>query len=169
MGRTGKFWALLAVTLAVYGVLVAVVGPPMQALANGGAIPDLRITGYDAADIRALLDGAEPGFAEAYARVSLSWDRAVPVLFALTFGYGIWIGGLPRVFVLVPILMGLADLAENTLAARMLLAGPAALDPAHVAWASAFTVAKWVLFPVTLLLLVTGLVRRRKADKEVRT
>jgi hypothetical protein len=168
MTRRTIFWAMLAVTLAVYVLLVAVVGPPMTDLANGAPIPDLRATGYDAVDLATLLAQAEPGFADAYAEVSRSWDRAVPVLFALTFGYGLWIaGGVWRVLVVVPVLMGAADLAENTLVTRLLLAGPEGLDPVVVAYASTFTMAKWGLLPVSILLLVTSFFKRRPETSEV--
>ncbi|MAM60363.1 MAG: hypothetical protein CMH11_02615 [Maritimibacter sp.] len=162
------FWGLLAVTLVVYVLLVAVVGPPMMALANGAAIPDLRATGYDTADLTTLLTTADPGFPDAYAKVSRSWDRAVPILFALSFGYGLWIaGGVWRVLAVVPVLMGAADLAENTLVTRLLLVGPEGLDPAVVAWASTFTLAKWGLLPVSILLLVASFFKRRPETSEV--
>jgi len=164
MGKMVVFGALVALTLVVYGVLVTVVGPPMQAMANG-VIPDLRLTGYTVAEIQALLSGAEPGFAEAYARVATTWDRAFPILITLTLGYGIWIGGLPKIFILAPILMGLADLGENTLVAALFLGGEAALDAQTVRIASVLTMAKWLLFPISVLLLIIGFVRKRREQQ----
>lgn len=167
MGRNGVFWVLLVVTLVVYGLLVGWAGQDMIAMTNGAPIPDLRVTGYSADDIRALLTGAEPGFAEAYGRISRTWDVAVPILFALTFGYGIWLGGGAwRWFALVPVVMGLSDLTENALVTNSLLAGPDALDPGTIARASAATMTKWALLPVSILLLLATFFKRRRQANE---
>lgn len=162
MGRIGIFWFLLAVTLLVYGLLVGWAGQDMIALTNGAAIPDLRVTGYGVDDIRALLEGAEPGFPEAYARISRTWDVAVPVLFGVTFAYGIWLGGGAwRWLALVQVVMGLSDLTENALVTQSLLAGPDALDPGTIGRASAATMLKWLLLPVSILLLVATFFKTR--------
>lgn len=166
MGRIGIFWILLALTLVVYGLLVGWAGQEMIAMANGMAIPDLMVTGYSVADIRALLEAAEPGFPEAYAQISRTWDVAVPVLFGLTFGYGIWLGGgVWRWLALVPVAMGLSDLTENALVVNSLMAGPDALDPGTIGRASAATIAKWVLLPVSILLLVATALKGRRQQR----
>lgn len=159
--RDGMFRVLLAAFVAVFAGFSLTAIPALEALANGAVLPDLRLGGYSAQDIRALLDGAEAGFGEAYARSARSWDLAVPVLFALSFGWGIWRGGgIWRWLALVPVLMGLADLTENTLVTRSLLAGSAGLEPGVIAWASAATRLKWVLVGLSALLLGLSFVTR---------
>lgn len=150
---------LLALSAASYAVLVFVAEPSAQALANGGKIPDLWLTAYGAEDMRALLEGAEPGLAEAYARVAHGWDLLFPVLFGVTCALGFWqAGGRWRWAISVALAMTLADLNENRLAVAILSGGVEALDPMQVAWASATTRVKFLLYAASVLLLIASFI-----------
>lgn len=164
MTGRGAWAALVAATLAAYGVVVLGVGPALMA-AGDGALPfDLRIGGYTRAEAAAYLDriGAE-GRAWYAARVvpaDLVFAALCTVALAATARrFGPARGAAPAV--ILAALPGLCDIAETLSIGRMLAQGPGAPDPALVARASVLTQAKWTAVPVAALVIGLRLWRGR--------
>ena len=169
MQRLTIFWWLVALTSVLYLLVIFYAGPPLLELATV-PIADLKLTGYDLAYFRTLLAEADPTFPEAYVVFSTSWDLAFPLVASFCFAFGMWTFGLSRSLIGLALLTGVADLTENALAVRLITGGIDALSVGTIRFANFATMAKWLLYLSSILLLFYGFGKsRRKAKEEVTT
>ena len=123
---------------------------------------DSRVLGYTPDQARLYLSALSPEATSLYLSQVRLWDTLFPALFAFTLGGVIWTraaGLRPWVRLMVRILPAsyvVMDYAENALVAEMLRAGPTSTD-AQIAQASRYTVIKWGLAAVSVLLVLWAL------------
>jgi hypothetical protein len=178
LSRRALFWALAAVTLAVYLAMVLWSLPRISAAAGGLAPFDLRPGGYSEAQARAFLALLGEDGARFYLAVQQRLDTAFPALSAATMAIAIVHLGrdLPRAARLaaaaVPVLGAAFDYLENAAVAVMLRAGANGLTAEMAAAASRWTVLKSAFvaaaFVILLLLLVRAALVRLRARREGR-
>lgn len=165
--RRLAFFALLAVTLIDYAILVIWGGGALGAQSGGAPPFDLRATGYSLAEAQAFLTALTAEGLRLYLGPIRVLDTIFPVGCTLVLAIALWHRslGLPgaarAALVALAAGYGAADLAENAAVAGLLRAGPQAVTAGQVATASALTVVKFVLFGLALVALVVLLFRRR--------
>lgn len=156
-------WLLPLATAAVYGWLVIGHGLALQAMVDGLQPPDLRIAGYDLADMRAWLAAMPPEGVARYLGPVRMLDTAFPVLMGLTLLW--WLRPLAGWLALAGAVAAVGyvalDLAENAAVAGLLRAGPDGVDAAAVARASALTQAKFAAFALAAILAAVWRWRQR--------
>ena len=122
----------------------------------GGEMLDVRTGGYALDEAMAALDGYGAAGRRAHLVASLTLDTLLPLAY-VTFLAGViyrwrhtdrwgWLA-------LVPVVAGLVDLGENLQVVGLLLSYPA-LGATQVAAASAFTVAKSIMFVAAIAIAV---------------
>lgn len=161
---TMAFWISLAVSAAIYLIMVGWSLPRISAAAGGLAPFDMRPSGYEPDEARTFLSALSEEGRGFYLSVQHRLDLVYPPVLALTLALGLWIMAPVRavipllVLVAVPLLAMIADLAENWLVAQMLNTPPESLNDNLVAIASTATVLKSVMTTIamTLLLLFTA-------------
>ncbi|NNG03689.1 MAG: hypothetical protein HKM95_06255 [Inquilinus sp.] len=174
-----KGWVVLfvfVVTQIVYLAMVLVTLPHLRSLAGGLEPFDLLPGGYDMDYARRLLEAIGSEGRAFYLTRQIPLDLLYPGLFAATFAM-VWLwlfarlsspSPLLRAGALLPIVVGIADYAENALVVTMLIGFPN-LSKGVVKAASLFTVTKsmaTVLYFVALLCLLAVVgVRRYRAGR----
>lgn len=170
MKRWG-FWALAAVMVAVYLVIVLWSLPIISAEAGGLKPFDLRPTGYSLAEAQTFLAAlSEAGYAQ-YQGPQRWLDTAYPLLLAAVLMWAMWrlTDGQPdwMRLVLALLITGGAsfDFLENLWVAQLLAAGPDGVVQSMVDRASSATVQKSMLTTVALFGMVGLLVRKWRARR----
>lgn len=166
MNKRQAFWALFAVTLAVYAVMLIWTLPAIMAAAGGLPPFDMRPGGYSFEDARAYLAALTADGRMLYLGPQHMLDLAYPVLITLTL-YFAFAGLLParwgvlRWLVPLPALpIAVFDYLENAAVTAMLEAGPDRLTPELVATASGWTVLKSGLSTIVMSALLLVLLVR---------
>lgn len=152
---------LVALTLALYGVMVAW-SLPVIAAAAGGLMPfDMRPGGYSFAEAKAFLAALSADGRAFYLGVQHRLDTAYPAMLAVVLalgGFGLaGVGArrwLARLIALAAMIGAAADYLENRAVAAMLNAGPDGLAPDMVAFASRWTLLKSGATTVAMVLLL---------------
>lgn len=161
------FWGLFALTLALLAFSNIVVVPRMTALANGGPMLDMLMTGYGAETVRGLLAGMSPDLPGYYHSFARPVDTVFPIVLTVMMAFGLWRAAPgARWLVALPLIYGAADLTENALISRLFDAGLAGFDPGLAGLASTASLVKWIFVAASLVALVaTGIMagRRRRA------
>jgi hypothetical protein len=175
--RRVAFWALFAVTAAIYLVMILWSLPKISAAA-GGAMPfDVRPFGYSFDEAHAFLGALSPQGSAFYLNVQHRLDAAYPALLAATLFFAIralapGARPLPTLFALVALPGAVFDSLENASVTAMLNAGADRLTPELVARASLWTLLKSVFTTIAMLPLLAfaGMVlwRRIFADRAAR-
>ncbi|MFJ7751716.1 hypothetical protein ACIQXM_17390 [Arthrobacter sp. NPDC097144] len=155
--------AAVATTLFMFFYLHLMVLEQMTQLSNGMAMPDSLVGGYSMeylADLRSVMD------VDALGQLSYV-HKTAGTIFPLMFGFtwlliiGLNARGRIRRWVLwaAPILFVIVDLWENVAIDAAL--GTGTLTSADATLASALTIARWVLFALSLLAAVVAVFGRR--------
>lgn len=171
-GVTPGYWALLAVTAAVYAAIMLWSLPFIRAEAGGLAPFDLRPTGYSYDEAVAFLSALSPEGLARYGGAQGILDAVFPPLLFIVLGLALWhlsegMGRPTRIALVVVAAIGMvADGLENLRVREMLIAGPAGLTPEMVARASFLTVVKsaanTVSYAAVAVLLLRRVIRRRR-------
>lgn len=154
------FWALLALTTALYLAMTLWSLPQLSALAGGQAMFDLRPSGYDLATARTILDGLGAAGRDFYLRVQQPLDALFPPLEALVLSLAflrLYSRAVARPLILLAIAAAAFDLMENVGVATMLRAGPDGVSAEMVAVASRWSVMKSASVTFAMLALLAGL------------
>lgn len=154
------FWALFALTTALYLAMTLWSLPQLSALAGGQAMFDLRPSGYDLATARTILDGLGAAGRDFYLRVQQPLDALFPPLEALVLSLAflrLYSRAVARPLILLAIAAAAFDLMENVGVATMLRAGPDGVSAEMVAVASRWSVMKSASVTFAMLALLAGL------------
>jgi hypothetical protein len=159
------FWALAAVTLVLYGVILFWSLPHIAAEAGGLKPFDVRPAGYSEAEARAFLAALSAGGRDFYLNVQHRLDFVYPILVALTFAWAFVLlfprQPLWRWLLIAAAVAGAAfDEYENHLVSGLLLAAPADVTAADIAAASRATILKGLANTVCSVGVLAGLVQR---------
>ena len=154
------FWFIVAVTLAVYGVMIFWSIPRISSQAGGLAVFDMRPGGYSFEDAKAFLAALSPEGAAFYIDVQHQLDTAYPALLALTLGWSIlrlaparW--GLWRWLLAATALPGMAfDYWENLNVSEMLKLGASGITPLMVEAASFHSQVKAAASTISMTILL---------------
>ena len=163
------FWALFAVTLIVYGVMIGWSLPTVSAAA-GGLVPfDLRLNGYGLADAQQFLSALSADGAEFYRDVQHRLDIAYPALSALTMFFALAallparLGRWRYAIALPALATAVFDYIENGVVDRMLEAGAGGLTAELVAAGNTATQLKamstTIVMTAILMLLIWRCIR----------
>lgn len=160
---------LAALAASLFGVMVWIVHSALKPAAGGLPPFDERVLGYDLEQAQAYLNALDSTGKALYLVELRLLDSAFPVVFALLLGHLIMSQAAnmhpwSRLVLVIPAAgYAMMDLCENALVAGLLRAGADGTTPEMVARASQFTVSKWVLLLISLvLLLVLWAVRLRQ-------
>lgn len=154
------FWALFALTTALYLAMTLWSLPQLSALAGGQAMFDLRPSGYDLTTARTILDGLGAAGRDFYLRVQQPLDALFPPLEALVLSLAflrLYSRAVARPLILLAIAAAAFDLMENVGVATMLRAGPDGVSAEMVAVASRWSVMKSASVTFAMLALLAGL------------
>lgn len=167
MSLWSRLTALVAVVCAgVYGALI-LGGVWFLRAGPDQLLPfDLRFAGYQLADAQAYLAALPQEGRDWYLGPNRILDTVFPLLFAVLLGLILW--RLTRgwyywsrlLLLTVPSGYLVLDLAENAVVADILRHAPDQLDTALVSLASSYTVTKFIVLGITLLLIVGFAARR---------
>lgn len=165
------FWALLAVMVAIYLVIVFWSLPIISNNANGLTPFDLRPGGYTLEEARAFMDALTPVGLAQYEGPQRWLDIAYPALLAATLGWAVWhlTATTPewvRLVLLLLIGVGMSfDYLENLHVARMLSAGAEGLHAPLVEAASRASVNKALTTTVAMFGILGLLVRNWRMER----
>ena len=157
------YWIVFAVTLAVYGTMLAWSLPTVAASAEGLTPFDMRPGGYSFAEAEAFLTALSAEGVSFYRDVQLRLDIAYPPLLAVTVGWAIWWllpahWGLWRALAVLPAVAGMVfDWMENSAIHGLLQAGTTRLTEQMVSAASFYSQAKAVASTASFTLLILTL------------
>jgi hypothetical protein len=159
--RVIAFWVLVAVTLAVYLVIVGWSLPRITAAAGGATPFDLRPFGYTFEEAKAFMTALSPDGTWFYIKIQHRIDLAYPALLGATllfaFAYllprawGTWRWVLAAVIAVPGTLF---DYLENHFVVGLLKIGPQAITPEIVANANRWTVLKSISTTVAMVILI---------------
>ncbi|MDV7142670.1 hypothetical protein R3X27_08245 [Tropicimonas sp. TH_r6] len=154
------WWGILALTLAVYAVMLGWTLPAISRAADGLAPFDMRPGGYGPEEARAFLSALSDEGRALYAGPQRWLDIFYPPLLALSLAGAIWQlyrGRIWRALFLAAILGGMgADWLENIRVAGLLNGVP---EDADIVAASRASVMKSSLTSVAMLGVLFGLLR----------
>ena len=163
--RMAAFWALFAVTMAIYALMVLWTLPGIAADAGSPAF-DMRPAGYSHAEAQAFLGGLTDSGRSIYEGPQRVLDLAYPALLALVLSWSAFWATHDRapaigLAICALALLGMcADYAENAAVARMLTAGADGISEAQVGWAARFTLVKSGATTLAMVALLLMVVRR---------
>ena len=167
------YWLVFAVTLVVYGTMLAWSLPIVSAAAGGLTPFDMRPAGYSFIEAEAFLTALSPEGAAFYSDVQLRLDIVYPPLLAITVGWAIWwllptSWGWFRMLAILPAVGAMAfDWMENGAIDGLLHAGAAGVTEQMVRNASLYSQAKalssTVSFTLLFLVLVWWGIRRLRS------
>lgn len=169
MGSKSKRNSILIVCGVLASAVLGAIGwlrlTSMQKALGGPALPDQLPTGYDLAYVERVQADMTGELYESYAAVHYVWDILFPLAVAATLMLliiQITGGGAKLLFLLVPLIYAVVDIAENFLIEAMFAMD--SISEGFVALTSTFTVLKFILFAACLLVaLLTLLTRPRPA------
>jgi hypothetical protein len=160
--RRVAFWTLVAVTAAIYLVMVGWSLPKISSEAGGATPFDMRPLGYSFPEAQSFLTVLSAEGARFYLHVQHRLDLLYPALLAATLFLAIR-ALAPRRTVLSPNLLALTalpgcvfDYLENAAVSEMLRAGADGVTPELVARASLWTCLKSGFTTVAMLLLLVS-------------
>lgn len=142
-------WPLVA--LLVFGYVACQIGFGVRSKRLPADAPDVKF-GYSSADLRETFDAWQAEGRSFYCRTQLLLDVPFPLIYGSLFAsLSVRLMGCRggRAWAVVPAMGAAADLSEN--AALVWMAANDAVPEAAVAWASASTQVKFVLFGLSLL------------------
>lgn len=162
-------WFLVVAAFALYMVM-ALWSLPYIAIEAGGQRPfDMRPFGYSEAEARAFVAGLSDAGKMFYLGTQHTLDAIYPALLGAAMMLGcalLFASWVKYPFLILSLVMVLADYQENQKVAEMLIAGEAGMTAAMVQSASTWTVIKsmsaTVVFVALIAALITKLVTRRK-------
>ncbi|MDF0602830.1 hypothetical protein P1J78_18980 [Psychromarinibacter sp. C21-152] len=159
--RARLFWAVFAVTLAVYLAMVFWTMPRITEAAGGLRPFDMRPGGYGPEAARAFLSALGEDGRAVYLGPQAWLDLAYPVLMAATMILAFRLvlprrAGWAQALLVLPVIAAGLDLWENALV-RGLLTAPGMPDDAAIGAASRVTVAKSVAYSAEFLVLLGAL------------
>lgn len=148
------------VALVSYLVMGAMFYFTVIPAAGGLMPPDFHLRGYDVVTIAPFVQGLTDEGRDTYALILARWDRVFIISFAVWLTLVGWRGGGLKYGVAgLAALYVVIDLAENAAIYRFLCV--LILDPASVAAASQWTMAKFASLYLCILVLVWHLRRPR--------
>jgi len=170
--------ALLGVTAVLWAVLAFVAAPHLKSITGGAPPLDLRWQGYDATDVRKLMEALGPEGRAYYLVPALAIDMFFPLFYAVSHALALWWLTVPnrsfpgamtiawrRLLIAFPIAELIFDWTENTCSAIMIWTWPD-LSPPLVRFTSLATQMKFVAAALTeislIVLVVLALLRRGK-------
>ena len=171
------YWALVALTLAIYFAMV-MWSLPVVSEAAGGLVPfDMRPSGYSFDEAYAFLAAITPEGSAFYQGMQHQLDLAYPTLLAAVLAIALWqlAKNLPvwvrYILIALPIIGSSADHLENAAVSSMLQVGAAGLTEELVATASRWTLIKSGMTSIAMVallgflsvLLVRNLLNRKSA------
>ncbi|VAW16875.1 hypothetical protein MNBD_ALPHA12-583 [hydrothermal vent metagenome] len=157
------FWIVLCLTLVNYLAMLLWSGPTLGSITGGLAIFDLRVTGYDLGEAKALLSALGNDGISFYLNVQQKLDLSFPALLALTIMLAIILlaparfGRWRYLLALVAIVGMVFDYMENAAVRLLLLAGPDNINQQIVAMASARSINKWTFTVIAIAIVVVFL------------
>jgi len=173
------FWIVFALTLVNYLAMLLYSTPILDKMSGSLAIFDLRLTGYDLAQAKALLSALGDDGISFYLNVQQMLDFTFPALLGLTLMLAIILlaparfGRWRYALALVAIVGMVFDYMENAAVRLMLLSGPDDINQQIVAMASGrsvnkaiFTAIAMAITAVFLLLAVRKKFRAHKSDQK---
>lgn len=171
-----KVLIIFMVTNAVYFIMILITIPKVIEYAQGMDLFDMMPKGYSVEYAQTLLTTLGSDGRSTYMQMQLPVDMIYPFLFGLTYSLMLayflaklsWIEKPLFFIVLLPLVAGLFDYAENIGIFRMLRAYPD-FSTTTAQWTNYFTIVKSVLssasFILLLILLAIFLVRRMKPHR----
>ena len=171
------YWALVALTFAIYFVMVLWSLPVVSAAADRVTPFDMRPSGYSFDEAYAFVVAITPEGNSFYQSTQHRLDIAYPTLLALVLAIALWklAKHLPvwvrSLLIAFPVIGSIADHLENAAVSNILQAGADSLTEELVATASRWTliksgmtsIAMLALFGFLLMLLVRKLLKRKSA------
>ncbi len=163
------YWAVLAIMAGLYAVLLLSTEPTLSAYTGGLPLFDLRPFGYSLADAREYLSALSRAGQSYYLTRWFALDMTFLMFLTVSFMSTLWqLYRRPalawRVAIIVlPLLYGGFDAAENFRVAILVSGGVDGLTQANVAAASLMTQGKFVVFFILVAMVVAGLLRRFRA------
>lgn len=155
------FWALLAVTLGIYAVMVAWSLPQIAGMAGGLTPFDMRPMGYSAGEARAFLAALGDEGRGFYLSVQQRLDTVYPGLLAVVLVWTLarlYRGAAAVALQILAVTASAADYLENHAVATLLRAG-AEISDAMIAAASRWTLLKSGADTIVFAAIVIGLAR----------
>jgi hypothetical protein len=163
------YWAVVAATLAVFGVMVLLIAPKISAGAGGRLLFDEQLSYSHAYAVEFV--GALTNEARALYLVELRLlDTLFPILLAICLTVGVarlthgWKLRNRAIAVIPPLLGAFFDLMENAAVAAMLSAAPGELTADMARDASLWTSLKWmadlIAFAVIIALVFVEMTAR---------
>lgn len=150
-------WLITLAALLNYAVLIWIGTTQLVPMTAGLQPLDLRVTGYSHGDVLAYVAVLDRASIELL--TTLRWvDTSFPMLFALALiGWGRrWAVGFPLhirgLAVILPLAYFLADMAENTVVARIFTKAMPSIE--LVQMASTLTIVKFIAVALAVLLLM---------------
>lgn len=161
--RRAAFWALFAVTMAVYLIMILWSLPKISAAAGGAAPFDMRPFGYSFDEAKAFIGALSAEGKALYLNVQHRLDATYPALLAATLFFAIralapGASPLPALLALVALPGAVFDYLENSSVTAMLNAGASSLTPELVARASLWTLLKSTFTTIAMLMLLAFVV-----------
>ncbi len=163
--------AILVLTALVYGAMALWSLPRLAGFSDGALILDMRLGGYDAGQVRALLDALGEEGRAFYLTRQQALDSALPALLALLLILSfrrLYARGPALALSVLALVYAAFDYGENALIARMLAAGPDLVTPALADAASRLTTAKFAALAIALAALAPGLWQRWRYRRALR-
>ncbi len=157
------FWIVFALTLGNYLAMLLYSTPILDKMSGSLPIFDLRISGYDLAQARALLRALGDDGISFYLNVQQMLDFTFPALLGLTLMLAIILLAPARLgrwryaLALVAIAGMVFDYMENAAVRLLLLSGPDNINQQIVALASARSVNKAIFVAIAMVIVVVFL------------
>jgi hypothetical protein len=148
---------ILLATFGLTWLFILVIFPP---LVGDLAVLDLRPEGYDFAEVMAALGSYGEAGRMRYAWISPTLDTLFPLCFTSFYAGAIWRFAPHeklRILAYVALLAGVFDLGENAQITTMLLQYPD-ISVAQVDWANRFTLVKFALSRISMLLAFSAMI-----------
>lgn len=123
-------------------------------------ILDLRMEGYNLADVIAAMEGYGEAARGRYALVSLTLDTVFPICYASFYAGAIYRFAPHeklKLLAYLPVIGGFVDLGENVQITAMLLQYPD-IAAAQVEWSNRFTLVKFAFSRISMLLAFAALI-----------
>jgi len=153
------FWALLALTLALYFVIIFWSLPRISLEADGITPFDMRPGGYDLDEARAFLTALSDTGRHFYLGTQHLLDWVYPALLGMTFAFGfslLFRGPFLWLLVLLSLSVAGFDWLENLAVSELLRTNPSVLDVDSVARASRWSVLKSAATTLAWIVLLAG-------------
>ena len=158
-----------ALTLLILGVMDIFLLPAVERAAGGLRCFDLQTFGYDYETARQFLSALSEEGKDLYLRVQLPVDFAFIPAYTCFFLLALWALFRRRITFILPILLAVSDVIENSCTA-MMLRDPLCLTPDTAVIFGTVTLCKSILMDLVFVLLLVGLVmllfKKRRAKTQ---